>query len=65
MSAVISLPHPAETTDTVFEGAPQAMLVIDPASDRVLDANPAQVAEFRAGKESSINGLIGPVMKAA
>ena len=46
MSAVITLPHPAETTDTVFEGAPQAMLVIDPASDRVLDANPAACRLF-------------------
>jgi PAS domain S-box-containing protein len=38
--------HPAETADPIFEGAPQAMLVIDPAQDRVLDANPAACRLF-------------------
>ncbi|QDO97204.1 PAS domain S-box protein [Ferrovibrio terrae] len=52
MSTVTTLPHPAETTDPVFEGAPQAMLVIDPASDRVLDANPAACRLFGYDRET-------------
>ncbi|MEK9971583.1 MAG: PAS domain S-box protein, partial [Ferrovibrio sp.] len=46
MSTTIALPHAAETSDPIFEGAPQAMLVIDPAQDRVLDANPAACRLF-------------------
>jgi formate hydrogenlyase transcriptional activator len=41
MSTAPPLAPPTEAVDPVFEGAPQAMLVIDPAGDRVLDANPA------------------------
>jgi formate hydrogenlyase transcriptional activator len=52
MSATITLPPPVETTDPVFEGAPQAMLVIDPASDRVLDANPAACRLFGYDRET-------------
>jgi aspartyl-tRNA(Asn)/glutamyl-tRNA(Gln) amidotransferase subunit B len=33
--------------------------------DQVLAANPANVAEFRAGKEKAFNALVGQVMKAA
>jgi len=33
--------------------------------DEVLAANPANVAEFRAGKEKAFNALVGQVMKAA
>lgn len=46
MSTAPTLTHAAEPADPVFEGAPQAMLVIDPASDRVLDANPAACRLF-------------------
>lgn len=46
MSAAATLPLPVEATDPVFEGSPQAMLVIDPAQDRVLDANPAACRLF-------------------
>jgi len=52
MSATITLPPPAESTDPVFEGAPQAMLVIDPANDRVLDANPAACRLFGYDREA-------------
>jgi formate hydrogenlyase transcriptional activator len=52
MSIVTTFPHPAETADPVFEGAPQAMLVIDPASDRVLDANPAACRLFGYDREA-------------
>lgn len=33
--------------------------------DTVLAANPAMVAEFKAGKEKAFNALVGQVMKAA
>src|SRR5690606_20929960 len=33
--------------------------------DEVLAANPAIVAEYRAGKEKAFNSLVGQVMKAA
>lgn len=46
MSTPATAPVAAEAVDPVFEGAPQAMLVIDPASDRVLDANPAACRLF-------------------
>jgi formate hydrogenlyase transcriptional activator len=46
MSTALTLSPVAETADPVFEGAPQAMLVIDPAADRVLDANPAACRLF-------------------
>ncbi|MBS4047682.1 MAG: sigma 54-interacting transcriptional regulator [Alphaproteobacteria bacterium] len=52
MSAAITLSPPAESADPVFEGAPQAMLVIDPASDRVLDANPAACRLFGYDRET-------------
>jgi formate hydrogenlyase transcriptional activator len=45
-------PHPADPVDPVFEGAPQAMLVIDPAGDRVLDANPAACRLFGYDRET-------------
>jgi aspartyl-tRNA(Asn)/glutamyl-tRNA(Gln) amidotransferase subunit B len=31
----------------------------------VLDANPAQVAEYRAGKDKAFNYLVGQAMKAS
>lgn len=52
MNLATPLPHAAETSDPVFEGAPQAMLVIDPASDRVLDANPAACRLFGYDREA-------------
>jgi PAS domain S-box-containing protein len=50
-SALPPLPAVADA-DPVFEGAPQAMLVIDPASDRVLDANPAACRLFGYDRET-------------
>jgi aspartyl-tRNA(Asn)/glutamyl-tRNA(Gln) amidotransferase subunit B len=38
---------------------------IEALVDEVLAANPANVAEFRAGKEKAFNALVGQVMKAA
>ena len=38
---------------------------IESLVDAVLAANPANVAEFRAGKEKAFNALVGQVMKAA
>jgi aspartyl-tRNA(Asn)/glutamyl-tRNA(Gln) amidotransferase subunit B len=38
---------------------------IEALLDRVLAANPAMVAEFRAGKEKAFNALVGQAMKAA
>ena len=38
---------------------------IESLVDQVLAANPANVAEFRAGKEKAFNALVGQVMKAA
>ena len=38
---------------------------IESLVDDVLAANPASVAEFRAGKEKAFNSLVGQVMKAA
>ncbi|HRH13811.1 MAG TPA: Asp-tRNA(Asn)/Glu-tRNA(Gln) amidotransferase subunit GatB [Azonexus sp.] len=38
---------------------------IESLVDEVLAANPASVAEFRAGKEKAFNSLVGQVMKAA
>ena len=38
---------------------------IESLVDEVLAANPANVAEFRAGKEKAFNALVGQVMKAA
>lgn len=52
MSQAAPLPHPADPVDPVFEGAPQAMLVIDPAGDRVLDANPAACRLFGYDRET-------------
>lgn len=46
MSQSLSPSSVSEPADPVFEGAPQAMLVIDPAQDRVLDANPAACRLF-------------------
>ncbi len=45
-----------QITDT---GAIEALV------DEVLAANPANVAEFKAGKEKAFNALVGQVMKAA
>ena len=45
-----------QITDT---GAIEALV------DEVLAANPANVAEFRAGKEKAFNALVGQAMKAA
>jgi aspartyl-tRNA(Asn)/glutamyl-tRNA(Gln) amidotransferase subunit B len=36
---------------------------LDPAIDKVIAANPGQVAEFRAGKEKLIGFFVGQVMK--
>jgi PAS domain S-box-containing protein len=52
MSLAAPLLHPADPVDPVFEGAPQAMLVIDPAGDRVLDANPAACRLFGYDRET-------------
>jgi aspartyl-tRNA(Asn)/glutamyl-tRNA(Gln) amidotransferase subunit B len=38
---------------------------IETLLDQVLAANPAMVAEFRAGKEKAFNALVGQAMKAA
>ena len=38
---------------------------IESLVDEVLAANPANVAEFKAGKEKAFNALVGQVMKAA
>ena len=38
---------------------------IEAIVDEVLAANPASVAEFKAGKEKAFNALVGQVMKAA
>ncbi|MDR3323561.1 MAG: Asp-tRNA(Asn)/Glu-tRNA(Gln) amidotransferase GatCAB subunit B, partial [Zoogloeaceae bacterium] len=38
---------------------------IETLVDEVLAANPANVAEYRAGKEKAFNALVGQVMKAA
>ena len=38
---------------------------IESLVDEVLGANPANVAEFKAGKEKAFNALVGQVMKAA
>jgi aspartyl-tRNA(Asn)/glutamyl-tRNA(Gln) amidotransferase subunit B len=38
---------------------------IDALLDQVLAANPATIAEFKAGKEKAFNALVGQVMKAA
>jgi aspartyl-tRNA(Asn)/glutamyl-tRNA(Gln) amidotransferase subunit B len=38
---------------------------IEALVDEVLAANPANVAEFKAGKEKAFNALVGQVMKAA
>jgi len=45
-----------QITDT---GAIEALV------DEVLAANPANVAEFKAGKEKALNALVGQIMKAA
>ncbi|MDR1710067.1 MAG: Asp-tRNA(Asn)/Glu-tRNA(Gln) amidotransferase subunit GatB, partial [Candidatus Accumulibacter sp.] len=45
-----------QITDT---GAIEALI------DQTLAANPAMIAEFRAGKEKAFNALVGQVMKAA
>ena len=37
---------------------------LEPAVDQVIAANPAQVAEFKAGKEKLIGFFVGQVMKA-
>ena len=37
---------------------------IEPAVDQVIAANPAQVAEFRAGKEKLMGFFVGQVLKA-
>ena len=37
---------------------------LDKLVDAVLAANPAMVAEFRAGKEKAFNALVGQAMKA-
>ena len=39
--------------------------VIETLVDQVIAANPAIVAEFRAGKERALNSLVGQVMKAS
>jgi aspartyl-tRNA(Asn)/glutamyl-tRNA(Gln) amidotransferase subunit B len=38
---------------------------IETLLDQVLAANPAMVAEFRAGREKAFNALVGQAMKAA
>ena len=38
---------------------------IDAIVDQVISANPAAVAEFRAGKQKAFNSLVGHVMKAS
>ena len=38
---------------------------IEALVDQVIAANPAIVAEFRAGKEKAFNSLVGQVMKAS
>ncbi len=38
---------------------------LEPVIDRVLEANPKQVAEYRAGKEKVIGFLVGQTMKAS
>ena len=38
---------------------------IETLVDEVLAANPANVAEYKAGKEKAFNALVGQVMKAA
>jgi len=52
MNTAPPLASPPETADPVFEGAPQAMLVVDPAGDRVLDANPAACRLFGYDRET-------------
>jgi Asp-tRNA(Asn)/Glu-tRNA(Gln) amidotransferase B subunit len=36
---------------------------LDPVIDRVLDANPAQVEQYRGGKQGLIGFFVGAVMK--
>ena len=38
---------------------------IEKIVDEVIANNPKNVAEFRAGKEKALNGLVGQVMKAS
>lgn len=58
MTTATLLPLASETVDPVFEGAPQAMLVIDPAHDRVLDANPAACRLFGYDRETLCATLV-------
>ena len=37
--------------------------IADPVVDKVIDANPGQVAEYKAGKEKLIGFFVGQVMK--
>lgn len=57
-----------ETVDAVIsrEGLAQVSdeAALNPEVDRILAANPAQVAEFRAGKEKVLGFFVGQVMKA-
>ena len=59
----------AESADAIIEqrGLRQVSdtSVLDPIIDEVIAANPAAVAEYRAGKEKAFNSLVGQVMKAA
>ncbi len=59
----------ATTADAIIEqrGLRQVSdtSVLDPIIDEVIAANPAAVAEYRAGKEKAFNSLVGQVMKAA
>ena len=59
----------SETVDAIIERRGLRQIsdagAIEKLVDDVIAANPAIVAEFRAGKEKAFNSLVGKVMKAS
>ena len=64
VSAVAASAHPGFESDTYLE---QTTIVdtaeLEPVIERILSANEAQVAAYRAGKEGLLGFFVGQVMK--
>ena len=58
MTGTMGVPLPAAICSTITDSA-----AIEAIVDKVIEANPAQVADYRAGKDKLIGYFVGQVMK--
>ena len=61
--------HAADKVDSIIEAKGLKQMndtsALEAIIDEVLEANPKNIEEFKAGNTKALNGLVGPIMKAS